>query len=54
MIQSDIGVNISGYMHIICPKGTQLPYDTELIVKPSSSEAEIAWYQGPRAYSEEN
>ena len=54
MIQSDIGVNISGYMHIICPKGTQLPYETELIVKARSSEAEVGLYQGPRAYTEEN
>ena len=54
MIQSDIGVNISGYMHIICPKGTQLPYETELIVKPTSTEAEVALYQGPHAYSDEN
>jgi hypothetical protein len=54
MIQSDIGVNISGYMHIICPKGTKLPYETELIVKPASSEAEVSLYQGPHAYCEEN
>ena len=54
MIQSDIGVNISGYMHIICPKGTQLPYETELIVKPVSSEAEVSLFQGPHAYSDEN
>jgi len=54
MIQSDIGVNISGYMHIICNKGTTLPYETELIVKPASDEAELALYQGPHAYSAEN
>ena len=54
MIQSDIGVNISGYMHIICNKGTNLPYETELIVRPASSESEVSLYQGPHAYSEEN
>jgi hypothetical protein len=54
MIQSDIGVNISGYMHIICNKGTQLPYETELIVKPASGEAEVSLYQGPHAYCDEN
>ena len=41
-------------MHIICSKGTKLPLETELIVKPASSEAEISLYQGPRAYTDEN
>jgi hypothetical protein len=54
MIQSDIGVNISGYMHIICHKGTKLPCEAELIVKPASGEAELSLYQGPHAYTYEN
>jgi hypothetical protein len=54
MIQSDIGVNISGYMHIICKKGTTLPYETELMIRPVSTEAEISLHQGPHAYSDEN
>jgi hypothetical protein len=54
MIQSDIGVSISGYMHIICKKGTTLPHESELIIRPVSSEAEVAFYQGPHAYTEEN
>ena len=54
MIQSDIGVNISGYMHVICKKGTQLPYETELTIRPASEEAEVSLYQGPRAYVDEN
>ena len=54
MIQSDIGVNISGYMHIICKKGTKIPCETEVILKPVSEEAEVALYQGPHAYVEEN
>jgi len=54
MIQSDIGVSISGYMHVICKKGTKLPHESELIIRPASSEAEVALYQGPHAYIEEN
>ena len=54
MIQSDIGINISGYMHIICLKGTQLPYETEVALRPVSDESEISLYQGPHAYSDEN
>ena len=54
MIQSDIGVNISGYMHVICKRGTQLPYETELTIRPVSEEAELALYQGPKAYVDEN
>jgi len=54
MIQSDIGINISGYMHIICKKGKTLPYETELVIRPISHEAEVSLYQGPHTYVEEN
>ena len=54
MIQSDIGINLSGVMYVICAKNTMLPYESETMVKPYSSEVELALYQGPHAYSEEN
>jgi hypothetical protein len=54
MIQSDIGVNLYGVMHIICKKNTILPYETELTVTPASEEVELSLYQGPHAYVDEN
>lgn len=54
MLKSDIGMNISGYMHILFKKGTILPAETEVTVKPASNEVELSLYQGPHAYIEEN
>ena len=54
MLESDIGINLSGYMHIIFEKGTAIPAEVEVMIKPASSEVELAIYQGPRAYIEEN
>ena len=54
MIQSDIGVNLYGVMHVICKKHTNLPYESELTVTPASEEVELALYQGPHAYVDEN
>lgn len=54
MIQSDIGINISGVMYVIFPKYTPLPYENEFTLAPASSEVEIALYQGPHAYVDEN
>lgn len=54
MLQSDIGINISGYMHILFKKGTVLPSKTELIVKPASTTVELSLYQGPHAYTDDN
>jgi hypothetical protein len=54
MIQSDIGVNLYGVMHIICKKNTILPYQSELTVTPASEEVELSLYQGPHAYVDEN
>jgi hypothetical protein len=53
-LQSDIGVQLSGVMYVICYKGTLLPYETEMMLKPASSEVELALYQGPHAYVSEN
>ena len=53
-LQSDIGVQLSGVMYIICYKGTKLPYETEMMLKPASNEVELALYQGPHAYVSEN
>jgi len=54
MIQSDIGVNLYGVMHVICKKHTVLPHESELTVTPASKEVELSLYQGPHAYVEEN
>ena len=54
MLHSDIGINISGYMHILFKKGTLLPAETELMVKPASNNVELSLYQGPHAYIENN
>ena len=54
MIQSDIGMNIGGVMHIICQTHTLLPYEREITVTPASSEVELSLYQGPHAYTNEN
>jgi hypothetical protein len=54
MIHSDIGMNISGVMHIICKRHTPLPCETEITVTPASNEVELALYQGPHTYTNEN
>jgi len=54
MIKSDIGINISGVMSVICHSHTLLPYETEIILTPASSEVELSLYQGPHAYVDEN
>ena len=54
MLLSDIGINISGYMHILFKKGLIIPSETELTVKPICNNINIMLYQGPKAYVAEN
>jgi hypothetical protein len=54
MLESDIGMNLSGYMHILFKYGTKLPFETEVSVKPASDNVELSLYQGPHAYCNEN
>ncbi len=54
MLNSDIGIDLCGHMHILFNKGTVLPAETFILIEPNSNEVELGFYQGSKAYVKDN
>jgi hypothetical protein len=54
MLNSDIGIDLCGHMHVLFEKGIELPSETSIIVDPLSNEVELSFYQGSKAYVKDN
>jgi hypothetical protein len=54
MLNSDIGIDLCGHMHILFNKGDVLPLETSIIIEPNSNEVELGFYQGSKAYVKDN
>jgi hypothetical protein len=54
MLNTDIGIDLEGYMHVLFKKGTQLPAETSIIVEPTNNEVELGFYQGHHVYVKDN
>jgi hypothetical protein len=54
MLNSDIGIDLCGHMHILFKKGDVLPLDTTIILEPNSNEVELGFYQGSKAFVKDN
>jgi hypothetical protein len=54
MLNTDIGIDLEGYMHVLFKSGTQLPAETSILVEPTCNEVELGFYQGPRVYVKDN
>jgi hypothetical protein len=54
MLNTDIGIDLEGYMHVLFKSGTQLPAETSILVEPTSNEVELGFYQGPHVYVKDN
>ena len=54
MLNTDIGIDLEGYMHILFNSGIQLPAETSILVQPTCNEVELGFYQGQRVYVKDN
>ena len=54
MLNSDIGIDLCGHMHVLFEKGIELPCEKSIIVDPLSNEVELSFYQGSKAYVIDN
>ena len=54
MLNTDIGIDLEGYMHILFKTGTQLPAETSILVEPTCNEVELGFYQGHHVYVKDN
>jgi len=54
MLNTDIGIDLEGYMHVLFKSGTPLPAETSILVEPTCNEVELGFYQGHRVYVKDN
>ena len=54
MLNSDIGIDLCGHMHVLFKKGDSLSSETSIIIEPNSNEVELGFYQGSKAYVKDN
>jgi hypothetical protein len=54
MLNTDIGIDLEGFMHILFKKGMQIPSETSILVEPTCNEVELGFYQGPHVYVKDN
>jgi hypothetical protein len=54
MLNSDIGIDLCGHMHVLFKKGDSLSSETSIIIEPNSNEVELSFYQGSKAYVKNN
>jgi hypothetical protein len=54
MLNTDIGIDLEGYMHVLFKSGIQLPAETSILVEPTCNEVELGFYQGHRIYVKDN
>jgi hypothetical protein len=54
MLNTDIGIDLEGYMHVLFNSGIQLPAETSILVQPTCNEVELGFYQGQRVYVKDN
>ena len=54
ILESDIGINIDGIMHVLFNKGTALPCEEDFVVEINSLVPILYFYQGQRVYVKDN
>jgi hypothetical protein len=54
MLNTDIGIDLEGYMHVLFKSGTELPAETFILVQPTCNEVELGFYQGNHVYVKDN
>ena len=54
MLNTDIGIDLESYMHVLFKSGTELPAETSILVQPTCNEVELGFYQGHHVYVKDN